>query len=201
VTSSGTRARSLKAAGAEIVSVVAARKYARPITSWRQRLASRYDGVRYGLRVPGRDIVDMYQKTRAEGFGRVRRRIDRHLCALGRLLRRVLSARAKVRTLIKRDFGDCFAKVCKRLSRQRRLRPPSASASMAATIRRNVSQRRVHIGGEHGGPSQVSVPGGLSAEACRSVAAHRAAVRRGDAVLAQAGDRGCRGAVSPERWW
>ena len=37
---------------------------------------ARYDGVRYGLRVPGRDIADMYQNTRARGFGKeVRRRI------------------------------------------------------------------------------------------------------------------------------
>jgi len=37
---------------------------------------ARYDGVRYGLREPGRDIVDMYEQTRAKGFGKeVRRRI------------------------------------------------------------------------------------------------------------------------------
>ena len=37
---------------------------------------ARYDGVRYGLRVPARDIVDMYEGTRAAGFGKeVRRRI------------------------------------------------------------------------------------------------------------------------------
>jgi aspartyl-tRNA(Asn)/glutamyl-tRNA(Gln) amidotransferase subunit A len=37
---------------------------------------ARYDGVRYGLRVPGRDIIEMYERTRAAGFGKeVRRRI------------------------------------------------------------------------------------------------------------------------------
>ncbi|MBO0734855.1 MAG: Asp-tRNA(Asn)/Glu-tRNA(Gln) amidotransferase subunit GatA, partial [Methylocapsa sp.] len=37
---------------------------------------ARYDGVRYGLRVPGKDIVEMYENTRAAGFGKeVRRRI------------------------------------------------------------------------------------------------------------------------------
>ncbi|MBX4421436.1 Asp-tRNA(Asn)/Glu-tRNA(Gln) amidotransferase GatCAB subunit A, partial [Mycobacterium tuberculosis] len=37
---------------------------------------ARYDGVRYGLRVPGKDIVDMYERTRASGFGdEVKRRI------------------------------------------------------------------------------------------------------------------------------
>jgi aspartyl-tRNA(Asn)/glutamyl-tRNA(Gln) amidotransferase subunit A len=37
---------------------------------------ARYDGVRYGLRVPGRDIGEMYRRTRAQGFGsEVRRRV------------------------------------------------------------------------------------------------------------------------------
>ena len=37
---------------------------------------ARYDGVRYGMREPARDISDMYEKTRAAGFGpEVRRRI------------------------------------------------------------------------------------------------------------------------------
>jgi aspartyl-tRNA(Asn)/glutamyl-tRNA(Gln) amidotransferase subunit A len=37
---------------------------------------ARYDGVRYGLRVPGEDIMPMYENTRAEGFGKeVQRRI------------------------------------------------------------------------------------------------------------------------------
>ena len=37
---------------------------------------ARYDGVRYGLRVKGNDLIDMYEKTRSEGFGdEVKRRI------------------------------------------------------------------------------------------------------------------------------
>ncbi len=37
---------------------------------------ARYDGVRYGLRVPGKDIIEQYEKTRAAGFGKeVKRRI------------------------------------------------------------------------------------------------------------------------------
>src|SRR5207302_3206226 len=37
---------------------------------------ARYDGVRYGLRIPGRDVIGMYEGTRAEGFGaEVRRRV------------------------------------------------------------------------------------------------------------------------------
>ena len=49
---------------------------------------ARYDGVRYGLRVPGATLMEMYRKTREQGFGpEVKRRIMLgHLCALGRLL-------------------------------------------------------------------------------------------------------------------
>jgi aspartyl-tRNA(Asn)/glutamyl-tRNA(Gln) amidotransferase subunit A len=73
---------------------------------------ARYDGVRYGLRVPGRNITDMYEKTRAEGFGaEVRRRvmIGTYVLSAGYYDAYYLRAQ-KVRTLIKRDFEDCFAK-------------------------------------------------------------------------------------------
>ena len=55
---------------------------------------ARYDGVRYGLREPGRDITDMYEATRAAGFGKeVRRRImiGTYVLSAG-LLRRLLPA-------------------------------------------------------------------------------------------------------------
>ena len=71
---------------------------------------ARYDGVRYGLRVPGRDITDMYQKTRAEGFGKeVRRRvmIGTYVLSAGYYDAYYLRAQ-KVRTLIRKDFEDCF---------------------------------------------------------------------------------------------
>ncbi|HEY1152351.1 MAG TPA: Asp-tRNA(Asn)/Glu-tRNA(Gln) amidotransferase subunit GatA [Pseudolabrys sp.] len=71
---------------------------------------ARYDGVRYGLRVPGRDVVDMYERTRAEGFGKeVRRRvmIGTYVLSAGYYDAYYLRAQ-KVRTLIKRDFEACF---------------------------------------------------------------------------------------------
>jgi aspartyl-tRNA(Asn)/glutamyl-tRNA(Gln) amidotransferase subunit A len=71
---------------------------------------ARYDGVRYGLRVPGRDIIDMYEKTRGEGFGKeVRRRvmIGTYVLSAGYYDAYYLRAQ-KVRTLIKRDFENCF---------------------------------------------------------------------------------------------
>ncbi len=67
---------------------------------------ARYDGVRYGLRVPGRDIIDMYEKTRAAGFGaEVRRRIMIGTYVLSAGYYDAYYVRAqKIRTLIKRDF-------------------------------------------------------------------------------------------------
>ncbi len=74
---------------------------------------ARYDGVRYGMRVPGRDIVDMYSQTRAAGFGKeVRRRvmIGTYVLSAGYYDAYYLKAQ-KVRTLIKRDFDEAWNKV------------------------------------------------------------------------------------------
>ena len=71
---------------------------------------ARYDGVRYGLRVPGRDVLEMYEKTRAEGFGReVKRRImiGTYVLSAGYYDAYYLQAQ-KVRTLIKRDFETVY---------------------------------------------------------------------------------------------
>jgi aspartyl-tRNA(Asn)/glutamyl-tRNA(Gln) amidotransferase subunit A len=72
---------------------------------------ARYDGVRYGLRVPSKDIVDMYEKTRAAGFGKeVRRRIMIGTYVLSAGYYDAYYVRAqKIRTLIKRDFETAFA--------------------------------------------------------------------------------------------
>ena len=74
---------------------------------------ARYDGVRYGLRVPGRDIVDMYEETRAAGFGKeVKRRIliGTYVLSAGYYDAYYLKAQ-KVRTLIKRDFDEAYKSV------------------------------------------------------------------------------------------
>jgi aspartyl-tRNA(Asn)/glutamyl-tRNA(Gln) amidotransferase subunit A len=108
----------LKAAGVELVDVsLPHTKYALPAyyivaPAEASSNLARYDGVRYGLRVPGRNITDMYEKTRAEGFGaEVRRRvmIGTYVLSAGYYDAYYLRAQ-KVRTLIKRDFEDCFAK-------------------------------------------------------------------------------------------
>jgi aspartyl-tRNA(Asn)/glutamyl-tRNA(Gln) amidotransferase subunit A len=71
---------------------------------------ARYDGVRYGLRVPGRDIAEMYEKTRAAGFGReVKRRVMIGTYVLSAGYYDAYYVRAqRIRTLIKRDFEEAY---------------------------------------------------------------------------------------------
>ncbi|WP_298497537.1 Asp-tRNA(Asn)/Glu-tRNA(Gln) amidotransferase subunit GatA [uncultured Maritimibacter sp.] len=75
---------------------------------------ARYDGVRYGHRAKlgrGEGIVDMYEKTRAEGFGpEVQRRIMVGTYVLSAGFYDAYYNRARrVRALIKRDFDEAFA--------------------------------------------------------------------------------------------
>ncbi len=106
----------LKSAGAELVDVsLPHTKYALPAyyivnPAEASSNLARYDGVRYGLRESGRDIVDMYEQTRAKGFGpEVIRRvmIGTYVLSAGYYDAYYLRAQ-KVRTLIKRDFEACF---------------------------------------------------------------------------------------------
>jgi aspartyl-tRNA(Asn)/glutamyl-tRNA(Gln) amidotransferase subunit A len=108
----------LESAGAELVEVsLPHTKYALPAyyivaPAEASSNLARYDGVRYGLRVNGRSIGEMYENTRAEGFGaEVRRRImiGTYVLSAGYYDAYYLRAQ-KVRTLIKKDFEDCFAK-------------------------------------------------------------------------------------------
>ena len=74
---------------------------------------ARYDGVRYGLRVHGNTLMEMYRKTRERGFGpEVKRRIMLGTYALSSGYYDAYYLRAqKVRSLIARDFSDAFEKV------------------------------------------------------------------------------------------
>ena len=107
----------LKDAGAEIADITLPHtKYALPAyyivaPAEASSNLARYDGVRYGLRVPGKDITDMYEQTRAAGFGReVKRRImiGTYVLSAGYYDAYYVQAQ-KVRTLIKRDFETVFA--------------------------------------------------------------------------------------------
>jgi len=110
-------AKWLEAAGAQVVEVsLPHTKYALPAyyivaPAEASSNLARYDGVRYGRRVAGGDINAMYEGTRREGFGpEVRRRIMIGTYVLSAGYYDAYYVRAqKVRTLIKRDFEDCFA--------------------------------------------------------------------------------------------
>ncbi|WP_297321934.1 Asp-tRNA(Asn)/Glu-tRNA(Gln) amidotransferase subunit GatA [uncultured Bartonella sp.] len=107
----------LKDAGAEIVNIsLPHTKYALPAyyivaPAEASSNLARYDGVRFGLRVPGKDIIEMYENTRSEGFGHeVKRRIliGTYVLSAGYYDAYYLKAQ-KVRTLIKQDFDQCFS--------------------------------------------------------------------------------------------
>src|SRR5258706_3476174 len=107
----------LKAAGAEVVEVslphtkYALATYYIVAPAEASSNLARYDCVRYVLRGDGPDIVDIYEQTRAAGFGKeVRRRIliGTYVLSAGYYDAYYLRAQ-KVRTLIKRDFEDCFS--------------------------------------------------------------------------------------------
>ena len=73
---------------------------------------ARYDGVRFGLRVPGKDLIEMYQNTRGAGFGKeVRRRIliGTYVLSAGYYDAYYKKAQ-QIRSLIARDFREAFEK-------------------------------------------------------------------------------------------
>ena len=109
----------LKEQGAEIVEIsLPHTKYALPAyyivaPAEASSNLARYDGVRYGLRVPGDDLIDTYEKTRAAGFGpEVQRRvmIGTYVLSAGYYDAYYVKAQ-KVRTLIKQDFDKAWSKV------------------------------------------------------------------------------------------
>jgi aspartyl-tRNA(Asn)/glutamyl-tRNA(Gln) amidotransferase subunit A len=123
----------LRAEGAEIVDVsLPHTKYALPTyyiiapAECSSNLA-RYDGVRYGLREEGANLIDMYEKTRAAGFGaEVKRRImiGTYVLSAGYYDAYYIKAQ-RVRRLIRQDFLDAFEK-CDAL-----LTPATPSAAFA----------------------------------------------------------------------
>jgi aspartyl-tRNA(Asn)/glutamyl-tRNA(Gln) amidotransferase subunit A len=166
-------ARWLQAAGAEMVEVslphtkyALAAYYVVAPAEASSNLA-RYDGVRYGLRVPGRDIIDMYQKTRAEGFGpEVRRRIMIGTYVLSAGYYDAYYVRAqKVRSLIKKDFEDCFAGGVNAI-----LTPATPSAAFGIGEKGETDPVEMYLNDvftvpvNMAGLPGISVPGGLSAE-------------------------------------
>jgi len=126
---------------------------------------ARYDGVRFGLRMPGETLDEMYEATRAAGFGaEVKRRvlIGTYVLSAGYYDAYYLKAQ-KLRTLIARDFATAFEK-CDAI-----LAPTAPSAAFAvgektddpiAMYLNDVFTVPVNLAGLPG----ISVPAGLSAD-------------------------------------
>jgi len=111
--------RHLAGLGAEIVDVSLPRTayaiatYYIVATAEASANLARFDGIRYGARVPGADLVEMYRLTRGAGFGpEVKRRIllGTYVLSSGYYDAYYLRAQ-KVRTLIRHDFLDAFQQV------------------------------------------------------------------------------------------
>ncbi|MCR9128485.1 MAG: Asp-tRNA(Asn)/Glu-tRNA(Gln) amidotransferase subunit GatA [Alphaproteobacteria bacterium] len=109
----------LRAAGAEVVDIsLPMTKYALPAyyiiaPAEASSNLARYDGMRYGARVEGEDLIDTYEKTRAAGFGKeVQRRIliGTYVLSAGYYDAYYLKA-LKVRRKILEDFERAFAQV------------------------------------------------------------------------------------------
>ena len=166
---------------------------------------ARYDGVRYGLRVPGRDIADMYQRTRADGFGKeVRRRIliGTYVLSAGYYDAYYLRAQ-KVRTLIRRDFENVFASGVDAI-----LTPATPSAAFAIGEKGGADPVEMYLNDvftvtvNMAGLPAISVPGGLSAEGL-PLGLQLIGRPFDEETLLSLGHviEQAAGRLSPERWW
>ncbi len=165
---------------------------------------ARYDGVRYGLRVEGDDLIETYEKSRAAGFGaEVKRRvlIGTYVLSAGYYDAYYLKAQ-KIRTLIKRDFDNAWSDVDLVLT------PTTPSPAFAqgeksddpiAMYLEDIFTVTANMAGLPG----ISVPAGLSAEGTplglQLIAKpfDEAALVRGGEIIEQAAGR----FIPDQRWW
>jgi aspartyl-tRNA(Asn)/glutamyl-tRNA(Gln) amidotransferase subunit A len=201
----------LGAAGADIVSVsLPHTKYALPAyyivaPAEASSNLARYDGVRYGLRVPGRDLADMYENTRAAGFGKeVRRRImvGTYVLSAGYYDAYYLRAQ-KVRTLIKRDFEEVFAAGVDAV-----LAPATPSSAFGIGEKGGTDPVEMYLNDVFTVPVNlaglpgISVPAGLSADAL-PLGLQLIGRPFGEETLFSLGHvmEKAAGRFSPQRWW
>jgi aspartyl-tRNA(Asn)/glutamyl-tRNA(Gln) amidotransferase subunit A len=201
----------LAGAGAEIVEVsLPHTKYALPAyyivaPAEASSNLARYDGARYGLRQNGRDIDDMYERTRAEGFGaEVRRRImiGTYVLSAGYYDAYYLRAQ-KVRTLIKRDFEGCFAKGIDAI-----LAPATPSAAFAIGEKGGADPVEMYLNDvftvtvNMAGLPGLSVPGGVDAQGL-PLGLQLIGRPFGEETLFSLGEviEQAAGRFAPEHWW
>lgn len=161
----------LKAQGAEIVDIsLPHTKYGLPVyyivaPAEASSNLARYDGVRFGKRVDGEDLIDLYERTRAEGFGaEVKRRImiGTYVLSHGYYDAYYLKAQ-KVRNLILKDFTNAFGQVDAILTPT----APSAAFGLGEKMDDPVTMYLndvFTVPASLAGVPAMSVPAGLSAE-------------------------------------
>jgi aspartyl-tRNA(Asn)/glutamyl-tRNA(Gln) amidotransferase subunit A len=165
---------------------------------------ARYDGVRYGLRVPGDDLIETYEKTRSAGFGHeVKKRVLVGTFVLSAGFYDAYYTKAqRVRTLIKQDFDQAWNDVDVVLT------PTTPSPAFAhgeksddpiAMYLEDVFTVTVNMAGL----PAISVPAGLSAEGTpmglQLIAKpfdEETLLRTGEAIEKAAGFF-----TPPHRWW
>ncbi|RCL04079.1 MAG: aspartyl-tRNA(Asn)/glutamyl-tRNA(Gln) amidotransferase subunit A [Candidatus Tokpelaia sp. JSC189] len=167
---------------------------------------ARYDGVRYGLRVSGKDIIEMYENTRSLGFGHeVKRRIliGTYVLSAGYYNAYYLKAQ-KVRTLIKRDFDQVFEQGIDAIltpvtpSAAFRIGDESLTQDPVAMYLNDIFTVTVNMAGLPG----LSIPAGLSTEGL-PLGLQLIGYPFGEEILFQLGhvmEKAC-GTFSPKKWW
>jgi aspartyl-tRNA(Asn)/glutamyl-tRNA(Gln) amidotransferase subunit A len=201
----------LRDAGAEIVDIsLPHTKYALPAyyivaPAEASSNLARYDGVRYGLRVNGDDIVDMYERTRAAGFGaEVKRRIliGTYVLSAGYYDAYYLRAQ-KVRTLIKRDFEVAYAAGVDAI-----LTPATPSAAFAIGEKAGADPVEMYLNDvftvtvNMAGLPGIAVPAGLSSEGL-PLGLQLIGRPFDEATLFSLGQviEEAAGRFAPQRWW
>jgi aspartyl-tRNA(Asn)/glutamyl-tRNA(Gln) amidotransferase subunit A len=200
----------LKAAGCEIVEVsLPHTKYALPAyyigaPAEASSNLARYDGMRYGLRVDGKSLTDVYEDTRGTGFGQeVKRRIliGAYVLSAGYYDAYYLKAQ-KVRRRIADDFDQAFEKVDALLT------PTAPSAAFAlgersddpiAMYLNDIFTVTVNLAGLPG----ISIPAGVDANGLPlGLQLIGRALDEGTLLsLAGAVEDAAQFRARPERWW
>ncbi|WP_436641307.1 Asp-tRNA(Asn)/Glu-tRNA(Gln) amidotransferase subunit GatA [Microbaculum sp. FT89] len=201
----------LKDAGAELVDIsLPHTKYALPAyyivaPAEASSNLARYDGVRYGLRVEGEDVIDMYEKSRSAGFGaEVKRRvlIGTYVLSAGYYDAYYLRAQ-KVRTLIKRDFETVFAEGIDTI-----LTPATPSAAFGVAAMSTASPIEMYLNDvftvtvNMAGLPGIAVPSGLNAEGL-PLGLQLIGRPFDESTLFQAAKviEDAAGSFAPKRWW
>jgi aspartyl-tRNA(Asn)/glutamyl-tRNA(Gln) amidotransferase subunit A len=161
----------------------------------------RYDGVKYGYRTPDyvEDLRSMYRKSRAQGFGsqpKLRILMGMYVSA-AQYSEQYYNRALRVRSLIRRDFDDAFARVDALLTPS----TPSPAFQIGGVYGDSVLMQyadQLLVTGNHAGVSGISVPAGFD-EAGLPIGVHFFAADYREDILFRAG-RAYEQSTANEAW-